>query len=140
MTLVMLSHTCLFSHKYTKSCLREALHNSLCHVVDMAKKVPKKDPGDGGEERQTSKNNSWLSVVALNFLMIIIGVFIATIYPLYGAEDIVLSSSPVDQSVSQLLGAKGALLFRSLDADRDGNITYAEFAPIVEKLTGEVSI
>ena len=47
-------------------------------------------------------------------------------------------TSVLNGTASQLLGSRGALLFKSLDTDSNGHLTPGEFGTVVEKLTGEV--
>lgn len=91
-------------------------------------------------EERPAVGRSWISVVIVNIFMVFVGVFIAV---LWSNQDVVHEMSAVlqpDSNVAKLLGSKGALLFRSLDTNKDGDISCTEFGPIVEKLTGEVSI
>lgn len=104
----------------------------------MAKKRPKDETSADTTTAETVQHGSWTSVVAVNFLMILVGVFIATIWPLNSGLPTGTGLS-ADQTAGQVLGSKGALLFKSLDVNKDGNISFSEFGPIVEKLTGEVN-
>lgn len=85
-----------------------------------------------------SSNLACISTVTVNILMIFVGLFISMYMYEYRELTDNYTAFGEEQEVVKLLGAKGALLYKSLDRNRDGNISCSEFGPIVEKLTGEV--
>ena len=92
----------------------------------------------------THKSSSWMLSISFNILMVAVGIGLSQyVLPVshprsYRPPKVV--SGVVDGTDDELLGAQGALLFKSLDLDKNGALNSQEFGPIVEKLTGDVCL
>lgn len=89
-----------------------------------------------------SGGGSWLLFVVVNLAMVLVGIFVANYFQHgeRGATFKLTTKDILEGGANELLGLKGALLFNSLDADHNGAVSFQEFGPIVEKLTGEVCL
>lgn len=91
------------------------------------------------------RSSSWLSLLTVNMLMVALGMgishYISPVGRHAGPHNLpVTEPSGGGGSNEELLGSHGALLYRSLDTNKDGTIDSQEFGPIVEKLTGDVCL
>lgn len=117
----------------------------------MTEKLAK--PRPGGPSRTTSLSEhdnrvagatprssvSWVTSFTINILMVAVGIGLSNYLLPQGhrRSPRKTASSPAVND-EDLLGPEGALLFKSLDSDKNGALNSQEFGPIVEKLTGDV--
>lgn len=102
--------------------------------------------GDSSTENDLAKitrqsSASWLTYLSLCILSIAVGIALSryafskerrTVYTRHSNTEL------PTEAIDKLLGSQGAFLFKSLDINKDGILSSAEFGPIVEKLTGVV--
>lgn len=110
----------------------------------MSKRVKEKEPppssGDGAQQQQHALPavNYRLVLAVLAGVALVASVCLFTSSGISKDTDDYSSLIPANSSLQELLGVRGALLFNSLDRDRDGQLSSEEFGPVIEKLTGEV--
>jgi len=95
---------------------------------------------------------NWALILFLNSIVVVAGVIISQLfigapsqrpglhYAYYSLAPPPQDLTTTQSSAAALLGPKGAYLFKTLDTSGDGLLSVKEFGPVVERLTGEVSV